>query len=105
MNTIPKEAIAVYLKALVNKVYKILPMKEENNNTLRYYLSGLSCELAGFYQLHLELVDEPRFLSVISIVKHLETGDYDAALCKREVFKAIRLVQDIAEEVGKHGDF
>ena len=41
MNTIPKEAVNNYLSALINKVYKILPMKEEQSETLHCYLTGL----------------------------------------------------------------
>lgn len=98
MNTIPEEAVNNYLKALINKVYKILPMTEENSETLQCYLAGLRHELVGCYQLHFELVDEPRFLTVVNIVKYLETNDYDTATCKREVFKAIRLIQNIVKE-------
>lgn len=98
MNTIPEEAVNNYLKALINKVYKILPMTEENSETLQCYLTGLRHELVGCYQLHFELVDEPRFLTVVNIVKYLETNDYDTATCKREVFKAIRLIQNIVKE-------
>ena len=98
MNTIPSEAIKSYLKTLIDKVYKVLPMKEENSETLHCYLTGLTHELVGAYQLHFELVDEPRFLNVVNIVKYLESNEYDIATCKREVFKAIRLIQNIVKE-------
>ena len=98
MNTIPNEAIKTYLKALIDKVYKVLPMKEENSETLHCYLTGLTHELIGAYRLYFELVDEPRFLNVVSIVKYLESNDFDTATCKREVFKAIRLIQNIVKE-------
>ena len=98
MKPIPEEALTNYLNALINKVYKILPMTEENSETLQCYLTGLTHELVGCYQLYFVLVDEPRFLSVINIVKYLETNDYDTATCKREVFKAIRLIQNIVKE-------
>ena len=98
MNTIPNEAIKSYLKTLIDKVYKVLPMKEENSETLHCYLTGLTHELIGAYRLHFELVDEPRFLNVVSIVKYLESNDFDTATCKREVFKAIRLIQNIVKE-------
>ena len=98
MNKVPNKAVNAYLKTLIDKVYKILPMKEENSETLHCYLSGLTHELVGCYRLYYELVDEPRFLSVINIVKYLETNDFDTATCKREVFKAIKLIQNITKE-------
>lgn len=98
MNTIPDKAMINYLRTLIDKVYKILPMKEENSETLHCYLTGLTHEMVGYYQLCYDLVDEPRFLSVVNIVKYLENNDFDTATCKREVFKAIRLIQNIVKE-------
>lgn len=98
MSEIPKRAINNYLCILVDKVYKILPLFEEKCETLPQYLQGLEHELVGCYQLYFKLADEPRFLSVVNIVKYLETENYDIATCKREVFTAIKLINSIAKE-------
>lgn len=94
-NGLPDKALKSYLHNLVNKVYKILPMKEEKCETLNSYLLSLQNELIGCYKLWLILEDNPQFLAVINIIKYLSTEEYDEATCKREVFKAIHLIEKI----------
>jgi len=95
MSRLPDKALESYLQNLVNKVYKILPMKEERCGTLTSYLLSLENELIGCYKLWDTLENEPQFLAVINIVKYLAIEDYDVVVCKREVFKAIHLIESI----------
>lgn len=95
--TIPNEAFKCYLKALINKVYKILPMYEEENKNLRSYLQSLEREMTGCYQIYQSACKDANFLSVIGIVRYLHTEDYDQHICKQEVFKAIRIIENIVE--------
>ena len=94
-NGLPDKALKSYLHNLVNKVYKIMTMKEEKCETLNSYLLSLQNELIGCYKLWLILEDNPQFLAVINIIKYLSTEEYDEATCKREVFKAIHLIEKI----------
>lgn len=98
--TIPNEAFKCYLRALINKVYKILPMYEEENKNLRSYLQSLEREMAGCYKLYESLCDNAQFLSLIAIIRFLHAEDYTQQVCKQEVFKAIRLIEDIVERAG-----
>lgn len=98
--TIPNEAFKCYLKALINKVYKILPMYEEENKNLRSYLQSLEREMSGCYQIYKSVCDDAQFLSLIAIVRYLHTEDYTQQVCKQEVFKAIRIIEDIVERAG-----
>lgn len=94
-NGLPNKALKNYLHNLINKVYKILPMKEEKCETLNSYLLSLQNELIGCYKLWLILEDNPQFLAIINILKYLSTEEYDEPTCKREVFKAIHLIEKI----------
>lgn len=94
-NGLPNKALKSYLHNLINKVYKILPMKEEKCETLNSYLLSLQNELIGCYKLWLILEDNPQFLAVINILKYLSTEEYNESTCKREVFKAIHLIEKI----------
>lgn len=38
---LPTKALTIYLRNLINKVYKILPMKEEQCGTYNSYLQSL----------------------------------------------------------------
>ncbi len=92
---LPKKSLERYFKFLVNKVYKILPMKEEKCDTLKQYLESLQVELIGNSELLSFLTDEPQFISLLNIIQYLITCEYDNKACKREVFKAIKLIESI----------
>lgn len=97
---LPVKALTNYLRNLINKVYKILPMKEEQCVTYNSYLQSLQNELVGCYKLWDVLVDAPQFITIINIIKYLDTEDYDIAVCRREVFKAIHLIEDLIAKEG-----
>ena len=69
------------------------------------YLQSLGNELIGCYELWDVLADAPQFLAVINIVKYLDIEDYDVVICKREVFKAIHLIEDLIAKEGYNGEF
>lgn len=98
---LPKKSLEEYAKYLINKVYKILPMKEENCKTLTQYLEGLQVELIGNSELITILSNEPKFISLLNIIQYLISQDYDNKMCKREVFKAINLIENISSKYFK----
>ena len=100
---LPVKALTSYLQNLINKVYKILPMMEEQCDTLPSYLQSLEHELIGCYKLWDILADEPQFMAVINVVKYLSAEDYDLVVCKREVFKAIHLIEGVNKNIVKEG--
>lgn len=100
---IPIEALQNYLRSLINKVYKVLPMKEEKCTTLNSYLLSLKNELIGCYELWGVLKDNPQFLAIINIINYLSTEEYNEATCKREVFKTIHLIENLQKEFAKEG--
>ena len=77
MNKLPEKALQSYLQNLINKVYKILPMKEEQCATLSSYLFSLRNELIGCYRLWDVLKDKPQFLTVVSIIAVGGLVEYD----------------------------
>ena len=44
---LPKENFCRYFEFLINKTYKILPLKEEKSETLKSYLESFQRELIG----------------------------------------------------------
>lgn len=87
-----------YFKYMIGKIYKILPMKEEGCKTLTTYLESLRVEMIGSYKLYRQLIEEPQFMSALNIIEYLIDGEYDATVCKREVFKAIRNIESINDK-------
>lgn len=92
------QSLENYFKFLIGKVYKILPLKEQDNNTLSTYLESLKVELVGNYELLEILKNEPQFISLLNIIQYFISNEFDVRVCKREVFRAIRIIESINEK-------
>lgn len=101
---LPKENFCRYFQFLINKTYKILPLKEENSDTLNSYLESYLRELIGNKELVSVLVNEPKFVTVLNTIQFLISEEYSDKVCKREVFKCIRILEEINEKYFKEGE-
>jgi len=101
---IPKSSFCNYFEFLINKTYKILPLKEEKSKTLKYYLESLQRELIGNKELITVLVNEPRFITVLNTMQYLIAEEYSVKVCKSEVFKCIRILEEINAKYFKDGE-
>ena len=89
---ISDKVLQKYFKNLVNQFFKILPMKEKEEETLDVYLRTLQVELLGCKNLIVVLNSDPRILSLVNILQFL----IDSPTCpirevRREVFHAISI--------------
>lgn len=100
---IPKESFCNYFEFLINKTYKILPLKEEKSKTLKSYLESLLRELLGNKELVNILVGEPQFITVLNTMQFLISEEYTVKVCKKEVFKCIRILEEINSKYFKGG--
>ena len=104
---IPKENFCNYFKYLINKTYKILPLKEENSSTLKAYLESYLRELIGSKELINILVNEPDFINLLNSMQFLISEEYSIETCKKEVFKCIHILKNINckyfKDGGTHG--
>ena len=84
--------IADYLRNLVNQLFKILPMREAEEETLPIYVEGLYVELLGFSSMIAGQDNDHYAVSLAGICKYFITHpDCSVQLTKRQVFKAISL--------------
>lgn len=101
---LPTNSLCNYFEFLINKIYKILPMREDNSKTLKIYLEGLLRELIGNKELVSILANEPRFVSVLNSIQFLILEEYSVQVYKKEVFKCIHILSDIKTSYFKEGD-
>lgn len=94
-NDIPDTLFENRLNGLVNDLYKILPMCEDECPTRLVYIESLLRELTGMTELIQTIHYDRRFHSLLNILEFLCTQQYDVTICKQEVFKAINLVHAI----------
>lgn len=96
--TLADESFEKYIHSLINKVYKILPMKEENSETLKSYLDSFLIELIGCQKLFDVLKNEPQFGTIITTITYLANKEYSVATCRKEVFKCIHILSRLNEK-------
>lgn len=87
-----------YLNFLISKVFKILPISEEQPETLKDYLSSLIIELTGNQTLISQIKCDANFLSLLGTLQYLTENDCSHKTIKREVFKCIGIIQDLQEK-------
>ena len=82
--------IEQYKKALVNKTFKILPLREESKDWQRY-LEGLIVEISGAQKLFDENVDFIILLSKLQGLYEIE----ELALFRKVIFDSITLINSL----------
>lgn len=93
------EQVGAYLGDLINKFYKIIPIKEGGEGTLAQYMKGLAREMIGFSAMESSLRNDHRYSTLLSILHyHINDTDADFATLKSDVFKAISLLKKIRKE-------
>lgn len=95
------EKLVVYLNAVVNSVFKILPLFEEQNIGVHKYLESLLFELYGL-EKSVSIEHSYEYISLLSTLEsvksEIEKSDSKKSVVKREVFKCINIIKNM---VGK----
>lgn len=92
---IPAEMVGNYLSGLVNQFFKILPIKESGEPSLKEFMCSLQAELLGCKGLMVDLNNDSMYMSLLSILQYLIETDCDTPIVKREVFKAISICKKL----------
>ena len=94
---IPNDYFVNYMKYLTNRVYKILPMSEENSITIIDYMNDLCEELLGNMELIDVLKSDGMFISLMGNIQYLiKDNNYnDHKSCKKKVFNSIDIIEKL----------
>ena len=92
---LPSHAIDIYKSRLVDKVFKILGMKDDGCTTLNKYIEGLLFEIIGAKSLVNELSKNNDFISLLAILENLRDNEHNKATVKAQVFKAIKIIKKL----------
>ena len=89
-----------YFRNLINRFFKILPMRESNEASLVIYMQSLQAELLGCKNLLTIIDNDPDILALLSILQYLiDNPQYEVYKVKREVFRAISICNKIRAKV------
>ena len=85
-----KEAIEVNVRRLTNQMWKLIPMREHNEDWLKQ-LDTVILEIAGMNEIFMN----PQFLQLLSKLEGLRAEDTDFKLYRKTVFESISLLQEL----------
>lgn len=99
-----KDRLPVYLDTLINSVFKILPLYEEENVGIVTYVESLLFELYGLDKVF-DIKDSYEYVSILSILEsikeEIQKEDSEKRVIKREVFKCISIIKSTIGKLEK----
>ncbi len=90
--------VSNYMNALVNRFYKILPIKESGEDTLKRYLESLQREMIGLRDLIVFIQDDDRYLTLLAIIQYFINHDTDVGTVRTDVFRAISILKKLQQK-------
>lgn len=101
-----RDRLLFYLDALINSVFKILPLYEERNDGIQTYIESLLFELYGLDKVF-DIKDSYEYVSVLSILESIKEEvakeNSKKRVIKREVFKCINIIKNTIKRLEKGG--
>jgi len=102
---IDSKLLSDYFSALINQFFKILPIREQESDSLSVYLRSLQLELIGCHSLITVLNNDALFITLLSILQYfIDNPDSPVKEVKREVFHAISICNKLKERYSEGGD-
>jgi len=95
------EFLESYFTTLVNYFFKILPLRENNEDSISVYAESLQTELLGCKRIVGATDNDSGFMTLLCILQNfIDNPDYPVAKTKREVFKAINVCNRMKKKYG-----
>ena len=85
-----KEAIEVNVRRLTNQMWKLIPMREHNEDWLKQ-LDTVILEIAGMNEIFMN----PQFLQLLSKLEGLKAQETIFEFYRKTVFECISLLQEL----------
>lgn len=104
MNRINKDSTLYvnYLKVLKDRIFKILPLFEENNEGLFHYINSLLFELNGLQYVISGLHQSSNYISLLSSIESLLDESLEQTkeikFIRSEVFRLIGIIEKLQQE-------
>ena len=103
--TISSDMVEHYFTHLIDRFYKILPIRERGDETLPVYISGLQKEMIGCRELIHVIHDDALYLSLLSQLQFMADNPLsEVSEIRRYVFKSISICVKLRAKYCKGGD-
>lgn len=94
-DVIPNQYFANYFNFLIGRVWKILPMNEEDNIHLKDYMESLQRELIGNMNLVESLKYDGYFITLLNKIEYLINEKCEHETLRKEIFECIDLIKKL----------
>ena len=102
---VSQDLVGDYFRTLVNRFFKILPIRESGEKSLTTYIRSLQIELIGCGSFIEPLETDASYLTLLSILQFLhDNPDVAVVDVKREVFRAIGVCNRLANKYYEGGE-
>lgn len=92
---IPNSVCYNFFTRLVDKLFKIIPLKESNSDTVNSYIKDLIYELLGYNSIF-EMTDcNPKVLNIVCILESVKNEDMKHYEYRRNIFKCITIAKQL----------
>ena len=88
------EDIKINVRRLTNQLWKLIPMREHEENWLKQ-LDTVILEIAGMHNV----LGGPSFLQLLSKLEGLKTQETNFELYRKTVFESISLLQELSRGI------
>lgn len=89
-----------YLCKLIDRIYKIIPLKEDNIETVGSYIENIIEEILGNAELINSINYDSRVMIITSTLYSI-IGATEHDIYKRSVFKCIRYIEQLKDTVSE----
>lgn len=86
----------MYKSLLINRIFKTLPLKEEEISTINDHIDSLNSELFGFSVLCNNDIDAATLISVVNLLEHVRI-EAEHKKYRREILKCCNLVSKVGD--------
>lgn len=96
---IPNLVCFNYLSRLVDKLFKIIPLKETHSNTVTVYIEDLIYEITGNNSLFTDSNYNPKILDIICILESVKNTNMTHSEYRRAIFKCITIANQLNDYI------
>ena len=89
-----------YLCKLIDRIYKIIPLKEECSDSIETYVDGLIAEILGNSELINSIDYDARVMIIVSTLRSVVKCD-EHSKYRKNVFKCIRYIEQLKDTVSE----
>lgn len=88
---VPNGCVSGYFEALVGKIYKILPMREDGAEFLQQYVDRKIREMLAFRRLSATVGNDPDFMALLLLMYAVADPNNSIDSVRHDAFEAINL--------------